>query len=129
MKKLIFVLAIMIMSFVSLSQVKYSDYATPESDTTGLMYLLQNAGTLIICSDTIIVPPPDTIKVMYLLCNTMEYSGYGYNYETIKYYNNSVYWEYGFMIIHDYWNRQYLNEDKVRFGNNIVIWDYKIIEE
>ena len=128
MKKLIFVLVIMIMGFVSLSQVKYSD-CTLESDTTGLMYLLQNAATLITMNDTIALSPPDTIKVMFLLCNTMEYSGYVNKYETIKYYNNSVYWEYGFMIIDDYYNIQYLNEDKVRFGNNIVIWNYKIIEE
>ena len=128
MKKMIFVLVFMIMSFVSLSQVKYSD-CTLESDTTGLMYLLQNAGTLITWSDTISVSPPDTIKVIYLLCNTMEYSGYGYNSETIRHYNNSVYWEYGFMVISDYWKIQHLNEDKVRFGKNIVIWDYKTIEE
>ena len=97
---------------------------------------------LVIPGDTITVSPffvegydslstafsPDTIKLIFLICDTTSHSAYNSDNELTPYYYLNVYWKFGYFASSYYKRYELLDEHKKPFNKNIVVWDYREIK-
>lgn len=88
---------------------------------SGQKIFRDSSSPAILYSDSIILPKPDTIKVIMLVCDTTRTGG------AFDYTNPHVYWMLGHLT-NNWGPYEFLDPYKKPLSKKVIVWQYKIIK-